>query len=401
MQLGLGNRRSPIFLPWEELDKPENDFLRQIGRGVRDYACLLHRKSPEQLTQACKILETPPCQIYHSVWDSICRGNQAIPIPPQFTGGQCPVDYRVTLAVNTYIPGNCNQTNPNGSTSTRILKGPLSGWQFTEGQNAPVTGNCFGSDQIVFSVNGDFVGAEDSWSVFRNFYSTNSNFFDGSYCQLLSFSIERVDGLADDCGDAGLQYPNGQLEEGDGATTIDVINNDGTNFTFDLKLININNNFDIDFFLGDPDTTEGGMGINLGAGGLTFDPAGEGIDAPSDFKKGDDKCKPKKPSFPDLEEEPGEEEEDDDDFEYLKIVLTKFPDRAAYGDTADKTNWFAGHVKFNIDGKGYLPPLYIYSEQSVFEAPENVKGYVVSFRQGASGSITKFKIKSEEEQNNT
>lgn len=389
----------PIRIPWDEVGNNVGDFYNQAAVQVRDFLCGLHQKDPSGLTGDCQILDNPLCRIAHSNWDRACQGGQSTPVPLPFEGGQCEVPYRVALAVNTYIPGRCNQTNPNGVIATRILQGPLQGWNFFEGQNQPVEGNCFGSPEVVQSVSADFLGNGDLWPVFRNFHSTNSNFFDGRYCQLLSFSIERVDGLPDDCGSGGDKYsPSTPLTDADKTTTITINNIDGTSFDFDLTLteISVEAIFNFNLFIGDINNPDGGgMGVTVDHNGITFDPSGAGSIAPADIKDSQDSCKPKKPTLPELEEEEGEEEEDDEEIEYVKITLTKFPDRVSFGESIDANNYFAGFFKWNIGGEGYTPPQYIMNRDNIFEAPENAKGYVVSFRYGAQGIVKKLKLKQE------
>ena len=381
-----------LLLPWNEIVEQGGNIYQQAARQVRDFACRLHRQAPSQLTGNCQFLDNPLCRWNHSRWDNVCGGEQSGIKRFKIFGGQCTATYRIEYQKALIQDGTFQ--NWYGAFQTGFIDGPIQSFEMTVGGSTipdPYVGHWQFRGQYIDT--GPFNGGGYQF-IANGVIAANIG---GSGNRLVRFV--RTDGQPDNCGDGdeSFEYPaDNPLSDEDKTTNITINNSDNTTFVIPLTFIDASQtDFNVNFFLGDLTIPNGGVGVQIDQNGVSFNGEGGTLDA-GDFPKGDT-CKPKKPSFPDLEEEPGQEEEEDDNIEYVKINLTTFPDRASYGNSEDETNFFAGFLKWNIDGKGYTVPQYIMNKDSVFEAPENTKGYIVTFRNGARGIVTKFKVKSEEE----
>ena len=397
---------APIRIPWDEVGDNLTDFYYQAASKVRDFLCDLHNRKPSGLTGNCQVLDNPLCRIAHSNWNRACAGRQSLPIPPPFVGGQCPIFYNVRMKISVRDLRDCTIKTFYDNTSTPqpiVGLGPLRGFFFDIPTNQR-TSDCRQNQEAVSIRTLRFRDVGQNIFSQGNFPTTIPN-FDGYYNFLDFIEITPRDGEPDNCGNLPISYPAEEpITEEDKRTTITINNTDGTSFDFDLTLIDFSTTtiFEYNLFLGDPnDPDQGGMGIAVDHNGISFDPGGTGSISPSDVGGGDngDTCKPKKPELPDLEEEEGEQEEEDEGIEYVKIKLTKFPDRVSFGESLDRNNYYAGFFRWNIGGEGYTTPEYIMNVESIYEAPENTKGYTVSFRNGAEGIVTKLKISTDDNTN--
>ena len=385
-------RNSPMMLPWDSIPDQGGNFFQQVGRGVKNFICGLHQKSPSALTNDCKVLFTPPCKLAHAYWDRVCGGNQGTIKRTRIFGGQCNILY--TIRYEKALIQNGTFQNWFGPFTTGQVQGPIQSFTITVGGVEvpdPYVGHWQFRGQYIET--GPFNGG--GYKFFANGELAAS--LGGSGNRLVGF--DPIGNEEDNCGDGpeSLEYENDRpLEEGDTSTNLPVTLNDGTTLNFDLTLVSINVDveFNLGLELGDKDNPGGGLGITADVNGVTFDPNGTGGPAPNDVGGGDN-CKPKKPSFPDLQEEDGQEEEDDEELEYVKITLTKFPDRISFGKDVNTHNFFAGFFKWKVGDEGYTVPQYIMSKENIYEAPENAKGYAVSFRYGAEGIIKKLKLSTE------
>lgn len=73
---------------------------------------------------------------------------------------------------------------------------------------------------------------------------------------------------------------------------------------------------------------------------------------------------------------------------WLRVILTKMPDKAQYGVNTP-TVWFAGWMEFTKGGACF-PRQQINFEESLFRFPDGADGYYVQFTNGAEGSVVVY-----------
>ena len=161
----------------EQVGNVARDAVQGLACGVENYQNFVRRLNP-----LGDVIPPPP-----SLWPLLCPDRppppEAFPPPPPFEGGQCPgVAYRVFYTIEM---GNQfgNFSRLDGFLSPAVLVGPIS----SISASVPKTvGASDGFAQVeIISQSGTFVETASANLVYRN---------------PIIESIERVDGLPDDCG---------------------------------------------------------------------------------------------------------------------------------------------------------------------------------------------------------
>lgn len=76
---------------------------------------------------------------------------------------------------------------------------------------------------------------------------------------------------------------------------------------------------------------------------------------------------------------------------FLKVVLTKLPDKWQYGNTGENV-YFAGWIAFQSSSGGYYPRQQINFATSVFEFPADSENFTVTFTNGSAGQTSTYTL---------
>lgn len=237
--------------------------------------------------------------------------------------------------------------------------------------------------------------------------------------------IARVDNATDNCGNSPPVYPGVDPTPSGGfnspITTIKLGDTTNLNVTFNLTppvrppsgigippvIVNVTNpnlNFPISF------NFDGTVNIGSPGGGTPTLPPGvedkinnindktDNININLDDFLKDWNFNTNPPPYatdPEVDAAPGDGEgngeEDKEGLLGVKITLTKFPDKAQFGNP---TVFFAGWLTFKLQD-GHTERKQINFENSYFEAPPGASGYAYTLTNGSEGEVTVYSKKAE------
>ncbi len=413
---------------------------QRFGESAGDFANNFASKNfiaDRALAITCYVAEFHPenyanmSPLLRSFVDTSCRDKGEPGLPPfperNFDGGQCVgVQYKITSTGLRYFNGE----NPQGLTYTVSPHGPL--LDVFIGRDSPVSDSrILGLQAHAYDQNGN-----EKW-----FISPIGGV--GVTYQEIDRVIERVDGLADDCGNLGddLYPPSGDPPPEDIRIDIDYGEQGGDQFNlvlpfspteiifegdeYDVKVdvdgISLDPKIDVDINVGGDGTGDGtgggGTGDGTGGGG---DGEGEGdgeacvvainnIFLPpfdeEEFEEEPSECTP--PGDIELlangEIPEGVEacEAEFTELEFLLITLTTLPDngRNVLHQNPAHTDWFAGYLCWKIVEEGqsyYYPPIPVRKSRNAFRRPEGVNGYATYTTNGAKMHVSQVKRKLED-----
>lgn len=400
-----------VRLPHEDIPatrEPESyTFVKDVTRQVRDAACSLRSKYPKAFEPGT--IGGWGNEWARAMWDDVCRKSPVDPPPEKtqpFGGGQCACS-AYTVYVRFTFTNSPDQTGFLGLTG-KIRGADMSGRDnlgrrlYTIKHQSCATGTPVNVESYLGTVPSNAVG----------FFIT---------------SVVRAGGLPDNCGNPPPDYPSpfNELPPSpyppvpydppdstspgqDWDITVPFaylspefnLNVDvgGVNFNIDVGGIE----FNLDNAGGEnspgsigklpPDITDtlDGIGDKLDEIGDKLDDVGDKVDNPP----GD------RPPPPDDDDNLDKEEKDEEDpkdeetgdrLRWVKITLTKLPDKVQYGDGAPNC-YFAGWLEFRT-ASGYFPRQQINFQESFFPAPDGATGYAYTLTNGAEGKATVYKEK--------
>lgn len=384
------------------------DFKKVVD-AAKGFACGLYKQQPRAL------IPNLGEDILRFAWDNLCDPPQPDPTVPPLPGlppppaplpggGQCVcVKYRVRLSY--YFQQNISTPELELFEQDFVMYGPVLDVRRAVGSAFGIEFNCRGA--------GGGVCKAPGWYNLGGGHPTQA----GPYRIV---SVARVDGQSDTCGNSPPVYPNVDPMPSGGYNSppVNIQLGDTTNInvTFNVTppvkppsgfgpppvVINVKNpslNFPISF------NFDGTINIaSPGAGGGGFPPGIEdkinnindktdniNVNLDDFFKDWDFNFNP--PPYatdPDVIVDPGvppeEGEEDKEGLLGVKIKLTKFPDKAQFGNP---TVFFAGWLTFKLQA-GHTERMQVNFEDSYFQAPPGATGYAYTLTNGAEGEVTVY-----------
>lgn len=378
---------------YSDLENPGSSFVKNAANAARGAVCSLYRNYKDFYHNNGIGISTPPGRMLENFWNNVCPGEPPYqppaPPPPPFKGGQCNA---IAYAVST----RSSSTLDDGSTAVRtnvfrFLYGPIGGVRFREGARS-LEIFCKGAQPNL--------AAAQYWLHVGGGAATDRN------KQTSITEITREDGQPDTCGDPPAPPLPPPVQPPSQVNTNINFSVGGNNVTMPLTIapqlhiggrygfnpdldLNFTINADADINFAGPQFTFspnfslkpqlnfsfGDNGVNFNFGGPNFSFTGN-ID-----------------SNPALKPEEGEEieEKNKPGLKFVKVTLTKLPDKVQYGN-GGRNVYFAGWIEFLV-GDSALPRTQINFEESLFEAPEYSDGYSVTFTNGARGRVTKYTLK--------
>lgn len=249
-----------VTYKWEDLRGDNVPFAGQLAKGARGMFCNLWNKYPDRFTNNDPV--TGPAKWYFNI---VCseEGVNRQPDPPPFSGGQCPVVYRVVTRATFHMT---DGRRPGDTVDVVVeyifnnVGGPL-------GLNSvqtptPQSPNFGGSNRAPrAAVKGNL---DNAWSVIGTPFYGWGDYTDNSTLSHQIVGVTRVDGLPDDCGSLPSVWkpilPTPQ--PGDETWNVDIPDVTGPDLTIPLGW------FDIDFSV--PVTLNFEVGdIVIDVGGVT------------------------------------------------------------------------------------------------------------------------------------
>lgn len=259
----------PIRFPASEFFQSSGNasaaFGEQLRDGVVTFACGLWSSFPDFYTQST----LPVNSFARGYMNQVCSPIQPpVPAPTSpFVGGQCPgVVYDIA---GTF--GNGNQVyGPPGAIRTfnASVQGPVGGLQ--ENFFLQVVGNMGNLNTVRDDLTNGQVNMTD---VFVTNPNVTVIYALPGTSQITS--VTRVDGMPDNCGDPEVRYYSPTPTSNDLNTTINIVNLDGVDNSFEIQYIQLSNqyNFPMNFKVN-------GINVSLDLGGLNFY-APDGFGSPS------------------------------------------------------------------------------------------------------------------------
>lgn len=384
------------------------NYLAKSADAAANFACSLYKAYPGA------VIGNPAYSALRGLYDSLCSGRPSgLPAPPSspFNGGQCNcVGYYVSYSITNSAGTNTFQAYLVGKIGG-ILKEP------NNNVNAPWRYSityypCSG---------GQPTGQVGKLGIYTG----------GAQDNVIITGVSRADGQADNCGNPPVQYPNVIPPSGYTNGTGNITYNDGASLTVPLVFapivtdVELNPRFNVDV---------GGIKLQFDLGGVKFD-LGNGNSDPAlppdrfndqadnygrlsgqiqdvrnvendildKINTGGGNTTPPPPpaatppdSDPNLE--PDQKQPDDPKNEsgvtklkWVKIVLTKLPDKVQFGDGAPNC-YFAGWFEFKSGASCYSRE-QVNFQTSLFLAPPGADGYAYTLTNGAEGYAVVYRSK--------
>lgn len=370
-----------------------DDFFREEGE---QFGNLLPEFLHKASNFACELYRQKPGIIYdlnffnQGLWDKLCRPRPpGLPPSPQpdFQGGQCPVYYAVAFQ---------SHAGTSDGTDTPIL-GPIAGIRIEHRQHPR-----FGSWAwyLLISAPGA-INLDFYEGMYWRTASASYNFPDPKPPKPILIGVNRMDGQPDNCGNLpSPDIPPIVVPPGERSTNITYTNNEGNrNFNIPIVLIfptlnntfNLNPSLTIEAKIGGGDRT---INFHLYPDGWYSEP-GHPAEPPIPDPKIDYFINPPNPDDdPLLRPSPPSPPADfaaDEDLpgaRWLRVTLTKLPDKAQYGRNTPNV-YFAGWMEFTKGGD-CLERKQINFEKSLFRFPDGADGFYVQFTNGAQGSYITY-----------
>lgn len=389
------------YIPYDDLNDPSGfgrSFVKPAAQAVRGAVCGLYRNYQYWYRQGPGERFDVTGGLIESFWNNLCPEEPPYEPPlndPPFKGGQCVcIKYQVTLEYR--MPGENSWTAVGGAVHGEIREiGPHK----SPGGYSGIGAFCRGHAHLNCQ-------KDHLWIDFVGFGSEV-----GLNAQIRNLSVVRQDAQADNCGDLPVPPlpvapppPPGDLKPN---VTFDF---GGNQFNMPLNIspqihvggrYGFNPDVDINFTL-DADanfTFEGPQfsfnpefnfkpklefkfgpeGVNVNYGGDTYNY--------NYNPSSDPNLKPEEGE----EVEEGEEEKDKSGLKFVKVTLTKLPDKVQYGND-NRNIYFAGWIEFLV-GESALPRIQVNFQESIFPVPAYSDGYSLTFTNGAKGRVTKYTLK--------
>lgn len=385
------------------------NYIAKSADAAANFACSLYKNYPGS------IIGNPADSALRGLYDSLCKDRPSgLPSPPQspFSGGQCSCKtYSVTV---TWLAG--SNGNASQQSATYTVVGKVKGVEIRDEGNTTRLG--------VYLLSSVCSGGTITGTFQTGVGSTPRN------SPSASISSCTPVGFTDNCGNPSPSYPN-DVKPPSGYTngTGNITYNDGANLAIPLVYAPISANFDID-----PNfkVDVGGVTFKFDLGGVKVDlgnknsdtsqPRDRFNDPSDDFDRierkindvqdtvnyikdhppsGGGTSTPPTATPPDSDPnlEPDQKQPTDPKDEtgisklkWVKIVLTKVPDKVQFGDGAPNC-YFAGWMEFK-SGTSCFSREQINFQTSLFLAPAGADGYAYTLTNGAEGYAVVYRSKS-------
>ena len=388
------------------------NYVAKAADAAANFACSLYKTYPGA------IVGNPVNAAQRGLYDSLCKDRPSgLPTPPQsqFTGGQCAcVGYNITY----------NQVTSGGVTQfTAFLVGKIRGLERVPNSGFPVTYRW----SIVYE---PCSGGQPTGQVGK--FPIASAASDAT--TYIIAGIARSNGQPDNCGNPAPTYPpetyNPPPGYNSGNGTVQY--NDGTDLTVPVVYAPISPQFELNPKF---NVDVGGLNFQFDLGGVTVN-LGDGQNPPSsprdpfndssdDFDRIDRRLDsiddrldgiedaldnggpgsqepplppeaPPPDEDPTLDKEPKTEEDSKEEtgverLKWVKIVLTKLPDKLHFGEGAPNC-YFAGWFEFKSKEACYERSQINFAT-SLFLAPAGADGYAYTLTNGAKGYAIVYRKK--------
>jgi hypothetical protein len=371
-------------------------FVRESVSKAADFACQLYHDHPGMVNPF------DPFGFGRGTWDAMCKprspGLPPPPPPPAFPGGQCGgvlygvrirftgsngvVEYAEDYNLYGEISGNCT------TLQTATYSNRETGWK------AEISTH--GRQSV-----GGYSTVLTDWRIPAG--GTGVRFAPDTTVVASVDAVWRMDGQPDNCGNLPSGYPPVILPEGDRTTIINVNHDDGTSVAIPVVINMPVANVDFDL----------NMPLTINLGGLHFHVDADGFHSGKPKKDNSKDIKDIKDKLDDATDPPNpendprltptvqpaadsDEEQDMDSPRWLKVHLTRLPDKAQYSRNG-RSVYFAGWLEF-LKGDFALPRIQINYQKSIFRFPDGADGYSYTFTNGASGTVTVYTEEEQEEE---
>lgn len=367
-------------------------FLGDALHNASNFACQLHYNTPGV------IFDVSPFN--RELWRSLCRDRPSglPPAPPSaapFSGGQCPVTYRLTLHI-IYKTGPAS--NPNYYVGD--FYGPIQSVRLVRVE--PPQSGMFGDLQdlevVCYGVPGEARSASPRVVRIAPF----------DYLQSIdNIKVVRVDGQPDNCGDLSTVVKPVVLPASQRTTIINIQTDQNNSVTAILDFPSTSVDFDLSVPL---KVTIDNRKFHLNIDGWHTGFPSPSISLPDVEKVLSDNVlqfegalnqyfAPVNPSInnnlilvsPSAGKKKGGEEKNISGAQWLIWDLTRLPDKAQYGENSP-TVYFAGWFSFYKEGR-CMERRQINYQRGIVRFPDGADGYGYTFTNGAEGDVSVYKEK--------
>lgn len=387
---------------WDDLGLDTNLLPGQITKAIRHAACDLWIDNSDKF-----VPDNPVFAPARWFWNTVCD-RRSQPPPPPFSGGQCLVDYTVTIHydVNSNVYANdCGAQNYD-----RVLdggfRGPIKGVIYEQTHFYPedesikpgcATPGSYGEWYLHY-------GEGQKYKLFTQYQSAVRT--------LQVINVVRRDGLPDNCGSIPTRYPRSpDLPPGGRNWKFPVTDEDGNSYDFDFNYKGSDFNFPLhfEFNFGDAYVDFGGITLNWN-GDLNVNlPGGSpGNGGKNPMPPSPDNSPPPElylpqPNDPDVDEKPpvevpdgeGHEDEDDGDnkITWVEILMTIPPSerhRILYRDSSLNVYYY-GWMSFTLNGTlSSAPEFPLRKSRHLVRIPDEYTGYKIGIINGAAAQIKSY-----------
>lgn len=342
----------------ENIGGAAKSFVQDTGEVILGGLCNIYSKYPKGL------LVNPYGQ---GLMNGLCS-DLGTPIPPpsspSWTGGQCEVLYNCVVrfrSTNLTTFQQYEYTNTQGNVSGAITGIEREYVRYL----APGTSgsaNSLGATEYKVYITNSQGGRR---------YTANFFFTDGStWDEAVLISVERADGLPDNCGDYPPEYPpDPPFDNNDFQYDVTINNYDGDSNitgsdTYNLNFTNVEGDFNANLNLGGVDFTTNYNGFDFST---TTSSSGGGGGANENLEEKE-------------QEEKEEEEKEVPGIKYALVTVTTLPlaGKTILQSSSVNNTYFAGYFSWLIDINGVsyrLEEQPIRKIRTAFQAPDNATGY--------------------------
>lgn len=226
----------------ESLGDSAAGFTKNLANAVGNFACDLYRKYPGALTFG------DTGNYSKGVWDELCFSRPASPPAapkPTFVGGQCQgVAYRVFYISETV-------DHPGVPPGTYYVERQLDIVGAVRNFTYEYRSDGVGYRAEVDSPNGHHVYPQDGGGR--------------GWLRLRSVRVQRLDGLADNCGDEATNFPVTNIPANERSTNVNIQLRNGDTYNIPVTLVPTTNNYSLEFDAGD-------IHVKFDLSGVSFNP---------------------------------------------------------------------------------------------------------------------------------
>jgi len=367
----------------QDLGNSSAEFGKQVVNKAANHVCALYAQYPGFFI--------PPAfgDFQRGFYNNLCTGRPSglppAPPPPQFTGGQCPDPY--DISVNFTEDGR-------PSSKGRNVGGPIYGISVVQG-DPNIPGQSLYALVIKHAYNTGGSGSTWPNSVGQTWTALSRYNTPVNYANISVVSLVRSNGMPDNCGELSTGYPPVSSLPNDGAGGINGTHTNGGTYVIPVLLKPA--------LIGELNVDVGGInvkfdlsGATIGSGGVdltgVMDAVNEGV---AQIVDGQCACAdiPNEDSY-DTDTTPNNDGTSKDalqGLEWVRISISQSPSNAkSQSGNAASDVYYAGWFSFMANGAS-LPRQPIHFHESIFKAPEGTTGYEYCLYKGYRGSATEYK----------